>query len=125
MPYGKARRALCTIGTMKPLVILFIALMCHRLCADNTFVYAVQISATVQASPPRIRLQWEPDPYGARSYTVFRKGRNAAAWGPGRVLPGTATSYTDAAVVLGGAYEYQIAKAGHGYIGFGYIFAGI
>jgi hypothetical protein len=92
---------------------------------DNTFVYAVQISATVQASPPRIQLHWEPDPYGARSYTVSRKGRNATGWGPGTVLPGHATGFMDANVVAGGHYEYQVVKAGEGYTGYGYIYAGI
>ena len=29
--------------------------------ADSTWVYAVQISATVQVSPPQITLSWEPD----------------------------------------------------------------
>lgn len=93
--------------------------------ADNTFVYAVQISASVQASPPRIHLRWQPDPYGARAYTVFRKGKNAAAWTKLRALPGTAATFTDANVAVGSAYEYQIIKAGHGYTGYGYIFAGI
>jgi len=93
--------------------------------ADDTFVYAVQISATVQTSPPRIRLQWEPDPYGARSYTVSRKGRNAMAWGPATVLPGNATGFTDPNVVVGGSYEYQVVKVGKSYTGYGYIYAGI
>jgi hypothetical protein len=93
--------------------------------ADNTFVYAVQISAVVQLSPPRIRLSWEPDPYGARSYTVFRKGRTANSWSGGTVLPGSAAGYTDANVVVGGNYEYQVVKAGPGYTGYGYIYAGI
>ena len=94
-------------------------------CADETFVYAVQISATAQTSPPKIRLQWEPDPYGARSYTVSRKGRNATAWGPATVLPGNATGFNDPNVVVGGNYEYQVVKAGQGYTGYGYIYAGI
>src|SRR5687767_7873953 len=107
------------------LLFSLVALMCASLRADNTFVYAVQISAAVQTSPPRIQLRWEPDPYGARSYTVFRKGRNATAWGPGTVLPGHATGYTDTKVVVGGHHEYQVVKAGPGYTGYGYIYAGI
>ena len=67
----------------------------------------------------------EPDPYGARSYTVFRKGRNAAAWGPVGTLPGHASGYNDAKVIVGGHYEYQVVKAGPGYAGYGYIYAGI
>jgi hypothetical protein len=93
--------------------------------ADDTFVYAVQVNASVQGSPPKLQLRWEPDPYGARSYTVSRKGRNAAAWGPGTVLPGNATGFTDGNVVVGGQYEYQVVKAGQGYTGYGYVYAGI
>jgi hypothetical protein len=96
-----------------------------NLRADDTFVYAVQISATVQSSPPRIILQWEPDPYGARSYTVYRKGKNAKSWGTGTVLPGKATGFTDANVLPGLTYEYQVIKAGQGYTGYGYIYSGI
>ena len=92
---------------------------------DNTFVYAVQITATTQSSPPQIRLQWEPDPYGAVSYTIFRKSRDAASWGTGIELPGSATSYSDGNVTRGSAYEYQIIKkASLGYTGSGYIYAG-
>jgi len=110
---------------MKPHV--FLALVFATLCArgDDTFVYAVQISATVQTSPPKIRLRWEPDPYGAKSYTVSRKGRNATAWGPATVLPGTAIGFNDPNVAVGGNYEYQVVKAGQGYTGYGYIYAGI
>ena len=113
------------MAAMNRLLLACVFLAPFALCADNTFVYAVQISATVQASPARIRLQWEPDPYGAQTYTVFRKGRNATAWGPGTVLPGHATGFTDATVAVGGHYEYQVVKAGPGYTGYGYIYAGI
>lgn len=95
--------------------------------ADSTFVYAVQISAVVQTSPPQITLNWEPDPYGATNYTIYRKAKNDTDWGtPIASLDGTGSSYTDTAVTVGGAYEYQIIKAATlGYTGFGYIFVGI
>lgn len=107
---------------------LFLALFLASLGVmrgDDTFVYAVQISAAVQTAPPKIRLRWEADPYGAKSYTVSRKGRNATAWGPATVLPKTATGFNDGNVVVGGNYEYQVVKAGPGYTGYGYIYAGI
>src|SRR5215468_1200480 len=95
--------------------------------ADSTFVYAVQISAQVQASPPQITLNWEPDPYGASSYTIYRKAKSDTAWGaPMADLSGVSTSYADATVTPGTAYEYQIIKIGSlGYTGTGYIFTGI
>jgi len=97
-----------------------------RLHADNTFVYAVQISATVQTSPPQIILNWEPDPYGANSYTIFRKTKTATSWGTGTTLAGTASGFTDANVTAGSTYEYQVIKAASlGYNGYGYIYSGI
>lgn len=94
--------------------------------AESTWVYAVQISASVQSSPPRITLSWPQDQYGANSYTVCRKAKDATSWGSGTTLPGSATSYVDNNVVVGGTYEYQIVKAGTlGYTGYGYIYAGI
>ncbi len=86
--------------------------------------YAVQVSATVQASPPRITLAW-PAFAGATSYTIYRKSYAAGAWGsPVATLPGTATSYPDAAVAVGTPYEYQVLRAG-GVTGYGYVASGI
>lgn len=94
--------------------------------ADTTWDYTVQISATVQVSPPQIALIWPQDDYGANSYTVYRKTKQATAWGTGTLLSGTTTNYTDANVVVGATYEYQIVKnATLGYQGFGYLFSGI
>src|ERR1700730_3891587 len=79
--------------------------------ADSTWVYAVQISATVQASPPQITLHWEPDQYGANSYTIYRKSKPATTWGsPLATLSGSVSNYTDTTVTVGPAYEYQIVK---------------
>lgn len=94
--------------------------------ADTTWNYAVQITATVQVAPPQITLNWPQDDYGAISYTVYRKAKEATAWGIGTVLPGATTSYTDTSVVVGSTYEYQILKnATMGYLGSGYVFTGI
>src|SRR5262245_18398673 len=93
---------------------------------DTTWVYAVQVNATVRASPPQITLSWQPDPYGVNDYTVYRKSKTAMSWGEGTVLSGTTTNFVDADVVTGVGYEYQIVKnAALGYAGFGYIYSGI
>jgi hypothetical protein len=99
----------------------------HRAAADATFVYAVQISANIQVDPPQIALHWEPDPFGAATYTVYRKSKTANDWGsPVAILPDSATDYTDDQVNVGAAYEYQIVKAAAlGYTGYGYIYSGI
>lgn len=94
--------------------------------ADTTWNYAVQISATVQSAPPQITLTWPQDDYGAVRYTLYRKARGATSWGTGTGLAGTTTLYTDANVVTGVTYEYQIVKDSTvGYKGYGYIFSGI
>ncbi len=94
--------------------------------ADSTFVYAVQISATVQTDPPVITLNWEPDPYGAKSYSVYRKSKTDGNWGSPTTLSGSATSFSDTDVEVGATYEYQIVKqATLGYVGYGYIYSGI
>ena len=95
--------------------------------ADSTFVYAVQLSAVVQVSPPQITISWEADPYGANSYTVYRKAKEASSWGPPvATLAGETLHYADTDVTRGGAYEYQVVKAAAlGYTGYGYIYAGI
>ncbi len=93
---------------------------------DTTWNYAVQISATVQVSPPQISLTWPQDDYGSIRYTVYRKAKEATSWGAGNELSGTTTNYTDTNVVVGTTYEYQIVKdAKRGYTGYGYIFSGI
>jgi hypothetical protein len=97
-----------------------------RAKADSTFVYAVQLTATAQLSPPAILLSWLPDPYGANSYTVYRKTKEATSWGAGTTLPGWAEGFTDNNVSPGVAYEYQVVKAGSlGYSGYGYVYAGL
>lgn len=93
---------------------------------DETWEYAVQLSAVVQTSPPQIQLNWVQDSIATpESYTVYRKGLNATSWGIGTVLPGTATTFTDTNVVVGAAYEYQVHKIAAGYQGYGYLYSGI
>ncbi len=107
-------------------LLLFGLLSGVRSRADSTWVYTVQISAVVQASPPKITLNWEPDEYGVNSYLLYRKSKASTSWGTGTPLPGSALSYTDTNVVIGTSYEYQIVKfATLGYTSFGYIFTGI
>lgn len=93
---------------------------------DDTYLYAVQISAVVQAAPPQISLSWRPDKYGASNYIVFRKTKGSTSWGTGTNLSGAISNFVDAGVVVGETYEYQIIKrATLGYTGYGYIFSGI
>jgi hypothetical protein len=122
---GKAQRALVRSKFILSIVLLTLG-AAEPKAIESTWVYAVQISASVQTSPAQITLQWEPDQYGANSYTIYRKSKDATSWGAGTTLPGWTTSWTDYNVAAAGAYEYQIVKAAAlGYTGYGYIFAGI
>lgn len=71
---------------------------------------SVQLSATVETNPAKINLTWKPDA-GASKYIVYRKSLEATSWGnPIANLPGSATSYVDANVVVGEGYEYAFFK---------------
>lgn len=77
----------------------------------STRSYAVEVSATVQESPPRIDFSWPADAT-AEQYFVFRKSLGDSAWGPPLdVLSGAATSYSDGDVSVGVAYEYSFRKS--------------
>jgi len=106
---------------------LFLILAARETKGDSTWVYAVQITASLETSPPSITLNWIQDMYGADSYTIYRKSKEATNWGPATLtLDGSVTNYTDTNVQIGTTYEYQIVKkATLGYTGYGYIYSGI
>src|SRR5436309_3028856 len=98
------------------------------LAVENTWDYAVLVTASVQTSPPRITLSWPQDTVAVPdSYTVYRKSVGATSWGAGSVLPGSVTGFSDDNVAVGSAYEYQIFKTNSAYqsSGYGYIDAGV
>lgn len=113
--------------TLGNLMFLIATIMSAHLHADDTWVYAVQLTASSRTNPPAIELRWPPDPYGVVDYMISRKGEEDSQWGPVvAVLPGEATNYTDPEVLLGQRYEYQVMKRGLlGYKGFGYLATGI
>ncbi|MBN8523773.1 MAG: hypothetical protein J0M02_00215 [Planctomycetes bacterium] len=87
--------------------------------------HAIAITATVQVDPPRITLAW-PTIAGAGSIILFRKAPDSSSWGPLLAnLPGSATSYVDAGVVVGQRYEYHIAATQNGVNAVGFVLAGI
>lgn len=93
---------------------------------DATWTYCVQISATVQTSPPQITLNWEnDDPYGVQSFSIYRKDKDATSWNFLTTVSASTFSWTDTSVSVGSAYEYQIIKIATGHRGYGYIYAGI
>jgi hypothetical protein len=73
--------------------------------------YAVEVSATVQESPPRIDFSWVED-NTAPWYQVLKKAVGDTVWtGPIAVLDGGDTSFTDTDVAVGEAYEYSFRKS--------------
>ncbi len=99
---------------------------------DQTYIFAVQISAVVQTNPPSITLSWQPDPYGATNYIVYRKLKTDTSWSGGTLLSGTTYTYVDNNVSIGSAYEYEVWKGGKArlpngnfIVAYGYIDAGI
>lgn len=72
--------------------------------------YAVEVSATVTADPPRIDFTWPAD-LGATQYWVFRKAPEDRSFGePFAILDGTATAFSDTTIAVGQAYEYSFRK---------------
>ncbi|WP_158277557.1 fibronectin type III domain-containing protein [Opitutus sp. ER46] len=83
--------------------------------ADATWNYAVQAHATVSTSPARITLSWVEDTTPGRngyvpSYTIARKAPGEAAWGSPQSVSAGQTTWTDANVQPGVAYEYQLVR---------------
>src|SRR6266513_2501773 len=93
---------------------------------DPTWNDAVEVSASVQASPHQITLSWPQDTSGTpNSYTVYRKAPGATSWAGGTTLSGSATSFVDNGVAVGTAYEYAVVKDAGSYKGYGYVQIGI
>ena len=114
-----------SIGLLAVLTSLGVGWNCGR-AAECTSEFSVQVSATVQAKPPEIRLSWPRDGGVAPTgYTVYRKGPGDEFWGRGIALPAQSAGYVDADVRIGTGYEYQVVKATPCYSGYGYVYSGI
>ena len=119
----------CGIGSgrMRGIRAFTVALLavCSGLSADTVVDQAVQLSAVVQTNPPAISLSW-PASANALRYHVYRKPRDASAWGPAVASLGfAATNYVDSNVLTGVGYEYRVSKTDNSYGGEGYLYAGI
>ncbi|MBN1826297.1 MAG: hypothetical protein JW958_08525 [Candidatus Eisenbacteria bacterium] len=89
---------------------VFLSLSWEGLAGADVRDFAVEVSAVVQESPPRIDFSWRADP-GADSIYVFRKEVSDTAWGdPIAVLGGGDSAFTDTEVAVGEAREYSFRK---------------
>ena len=97
----------------------------QRAAASDPLDEAVMVSASVQSVPPQIQLSW-PAYSRATGYTVYRKTLDAGSWGIAiGTLNAAATSFTDAGVSAGMAYEYKVQRPCGTTTGFGYVASGI
>ena len=112
----------CGVGVR----VLFGLSVANLVAAETAREYAVEVSATTQAWPPQILLNWaETCAVRASAYTVRRKSPNDTTWGPEILLHSTATKYEDHNVTLGRAYEYQVTRITPQYRAYGYVYSGI
>jgi fibronectin type 3 domain-containing protein len=116
--------AICNLFGVVFLLVLLRPLRAS--CEDETWTYTVQVSATVQTSPPQITLQWEgDDPYGVLHWSIYRKAKDATSWNFITTLGTSITSWTDTSVGIGSTYEYEVVKTATNRTGYGYVFSGI
>lgn len=116
------------------LAVLFLTVL-TAFGADTPWVRAVELAATVSASPASITLTWKPDTNDNfkgtsyyPTYTVYRRSPGGT-WGPAIPVPYGRTTFRDTNVSVGTPYEYFVHRAynhyGMTYEGHGYIRTGI
>ena len=112
---------------MARVFILFSLLLAFNFSfGQSTEDVAVELNAITQVAPPAITLQWKPLTVDTPTYTIYKKAKTATSWGAAiATLPATDSAYTDAAVIVDSAYEYQVIATGTTLTSTGYIYAGI
>ena len=112
---------------MVRIFILFSLLLAFNFSfGQSTEDVAVELNAITQVAPPAITLQWKPLTVDTPTYTIYKKAKTATSWGAAiATLPATDSAYTDAAVIVDSAYEYQVIATGTTLTSTGYIYAGI
>ena len=90
--------------------VLFLLLIRAWSSAQTARDTTVEVTASVQVSPPQIALTWLPTTFPTTLQKVFRKPKGAAAWTDLATLANNATAFTDPAVALGVSYEYYVVR---------------
>ncbi len=116
---------------MKKIVTLLFIVVCAQLAKAQTCEdFAVELKATVQATPPKITLDWKKIA-DTTAYYVYKKAKTTLAWPTTPIATFTTndSTFSDTAVVVDSAYEYQLVGVHHNgavsWTAFGYIYAGI
>jgi len=112
---------------MKRPLLTFVSILIAGFALAQTMSQraAVMVSATVQASPPRITLAW-PTMSSTTSITIYRKLKTGTSWGSAIATPAASDlSWQDNSVSVGTVYEYRVVRVSNGATGSGYICTGI
>ena len=110
---------------MRLIACLLIVLFTAGLAAQTSHDASVDLTAVVQASPPRITLNWNADA-NATSHSVYKRVWGTTTWGAAiATLAASAVTYVDNSVSVGVAYEYGVGRPCGAYDGWGFCVAGI
>lgn len=109
---------------MRTFVVLCALALACGLAAQTSRDYSVDLSATVQTSPPAITLNWTAGGSGT-SYAVYKRAWGASTWGSPVANLGNVLTWTDTSVTVGARYEYGVGRLGGSYNSWGFIVAGI
>ena len=94
-------------GLFLLLIALFAGTFVNAQVARDT---TIEVSATVQDSPPQITLNWLAASYPVSLQKLFRKATGAPAWTDIATLSTSATTYVDSTVAVGVSYEYFVFR---------------
>ena len=93
-----------------PFLVLLYLLARSLSSAQTARDTTVEVTASVQVSPPQIALNWLPTSFPTTLQKVFRKPKGAATWTDLATLSNSATAFTDTAVAVGVSYEYFVVR---------------
>ena len=79
-------------------------------CAQTSRITTVEVTASVQVSPPQISLSWLPAAYVTTLQKVYRKPKGGTAWTDLVTLSTSALNFVDNAVSVGVSYEYFVVR---------------
>ncbi len=107
-------------------IVIVASLMNNEVSAQNwSLKGSVMASVEINETKPSILLKWSPEST-ATKYTIYRKLKDAKAWGSLKAtLAGTEVSYLDTTVQIGQTYEYRITRAASDIPANGYLYAAI
>ena len=92
------------------LLILFFLLSGALAFSQTARITTVEVTASVQVSPPQISLSWLPTVYPTTLQKVYRKPKGGATWTDRATLSNSAVNFVDNAVSAGVSYEYFVVR---------------